>query len=204
MTAVSLTSEKHIPSHDSVNRIPSLITQFQDMSFLGSVIFSNDQYQERSAHFIHKINYFVTRAGDTYRIKGVWPHHDPYFINNFTITGEYNLDFILTAHTDATAFDFVATIMTEKHVLSDFMAEGGLGRGINKVVTLNTKAYLFNIDCGDVFDAWITFKSNRNHLTLMSTSFELPTEICDRWYALFVKYHNQRVRGPQFPITSDM
>jgi hypothetical protein len=168
-----------------------LVYNFSDLTFICSVSFMNDHYQERASNPSIARTMLVTNSNDNYIMESKFMIHDVKFVNDYAITGEYNISFTIGTQTRICSFSLVASVVVTKNILRHLIDGDG-------DPVLNTNAYFFNlIDDNDLFPMRIIFKRKRGYLIFSRIEINLPKNLCDDWYKLFAKYHSLRLHGPQ-------
>ena len=175
-----------------------LIKEFQDLILMCKFSFSNEQYQERPINPSKTIRMNIKKLPETYLLKCVYQHRHSQFVKNFSITGEYNLDFYIQVPTAKINTVFMESIVIEKNDLRKFVSKNTSGKKdveSPSPIILETQAYIYAIDNDDLFPLRITFKKNKSSLIPVSAEIELPHRLCDEWYELCAKYYSQYTEG---------
>jgi hypothetical protein len=174
-----------------------LVKGFEDLTFLLSTTFTNEQHQERASNPNYKINTDVIKTTNIYLMKCVWAYHSGPFVHDYLITGEYNLDFLIYCPTSKSSYTFATSVGIEKKILQELISKYPFNKketNLNPVI-LETQGYIYNRE--DSFSMKIKFKPERGGLVMMTMEIEMPHNICDEWYIRFAKYNYQRVCGPK-------
>jgi hypothetical protein len=165
-----------------------LIKEFNHVELSCALVFTNEQYQERASMPAKSVSMHVKKQLDKYILKSNFPHHHQAFAKNFSITGEYNLEFNVIAFTNKTTYPLLASVVIDKDYVGNIIS--------GKETRLETEVYLANVDTDELFPAHLCFKKKRSTLIPMSILIELPVDLCNEWYELFSKFYSQKVEGP--------
>ena len=167
---------------------PIRVRAFDDLLLNLSAYFTNDQYQDRASNTNFGYSGFAIHQSisNTYIIKKQYPIYDAQYLNQYAITGEYNLNFNVSAATSKATLHLTTSV----YIMKDTLRE--LSRKKEEFITYDVDVYTPHVGEQVPYVMTLVFKKVKNTLHLASAELALPDTICDEWFNKFVMYNAQR------------